>query len=249
MENIFLENIINKKLINNSNIIDNAINGLQIKGKKLIKNIVIGVTLCQEIIDFALLKNADAIIVHHGIFCKNDTFPIFGTKKKRLKKIINNNINLYAWHLPLDIHPRLGNNAQLANILSIKIYKIINPCIFFGKIKNSVNGKQLKQLLQKKINKKVIHFTSNYLEKKIKNIGLCTGSGHKFFELAIEEGIDAFISGEASESTIYISKERNVDFYSAGHHATEKGGILALGKWLKQKHSLNIDFFDFENPI
>ncbi|MDQ1237508.1 MAG: Nif3-like dinuclear metal center hexameric protein [Wigglesworthia glossinidia] len=247
--NINLEFDINQKLSNNLKIKDYAFNGLQIKGKKIIKTVIIGVTICQELIEFAILQNADAIIVHHGLFWNNNDEILYGTRKSRLKKILKNNINLYAWHLPLDLHPQLGNNAQFAKLLSINIDKILRPCIFFGTINYKIDCSQFKILLEKKLKRKILHFNTKNSSSEIKKIAWCTGSGHKFFETAIEEGIDAFISGEASESTIYIAQERSVHFYEAGHHATEIGGVKALGKWIKKKYQLKVIFFDFMNPI
>lgn len=247
--NTDLEFNINQKLSDNLKIKDFALNGLQVEGKKIIKKIIIGVSICQELIEFAILKRADAIIVHHGLFWNNENYVLYGTKRNRLQKILENSINLYAWHLPLDIHPEIGNNAQLANLFSINIKKILKPCIFFGTMQKPIDCYQFKTLLEKKLRHNVLHFKNKNSERKINKIGWCTGSGHKFFEMAIEENIDAFISGEASESTIYIAKERSVHFYEAGHHATEKGGIIALGKWIEKQYCIEISFFDTNNPI
>lgn len=244
-----LEFNINQKINNNLKIKDFACNGLQVEGKKIIKKVIVGVTACQELIEFAIFKKSDAIIVHHGLFWNHENCILYGTKKNRLKKILENNINLYAWHLPLDIHPKLGNNAQLAKLLSIDINKILKPCIFFGTMKNKIDCHKFKILLEKKLKRNVLHFQNKNAMLTIKKIGWCTGSGHKFFEMAIEENIDAFISGEASESTIYIAKERSVHFYEAGHHATERGGIIALGKWIQKKYCIETIFFDTYNPI
>lgn len=248
MNNINLEKIINKKLKSNS-FKDYIPNGLQIEGKSNIKKIITGVTACQKLLNYAVNQNANAIIVHHGYFWNNDSKLILGIKRKRLKTILINNINLYSWHLPLDCHYKIGNNAQIANKLNIKIIGKLNEIVFYGEIIKPLTPKELKKKIEEKLKNNVFYYGEKKSTKIIKKIAWCTGKGQKYLELAAKSGMDAFITGEASEETIHIASENLIHFYSAGHHATEKGGIIALGKWLSKKYNLNVKFIDIPNPI
>ncbi|MCR3754794.1 MAG: radiation resistance protein YbgI [Candidatus Westeberhardia cardiocondylae] len=248
MINIDLEYKINKK-INNNKFIDYVPNGLQVEGKREVKNIITGVTACQELIDKAVQNNADAIIVHHGYFWKNEYPCITGIKYQRLQKLLLHNINLYAWHLPLDMHSELGNNIQLAKKLNIINVNLLGKFAMQGELLTPCHG-----ILYKKYIKKILscfniwHFYEN-APKIIKKIAWCTGKGQEFIKLAIQKNLDAYISGEASEETIHVAKEGKINFYAAGHHATERIGIQALGNWLISKYNLNVNFIDIPNPI
>ncbi|BAP58590.1 Nif3-like dinuclear metal center hexameric protein [Candidatus Tachikawaea gelatinosa] len=249
MNNLQLEKIINQK-INKDCIKDYLPNGLQIEGRKTIKKIITGVTANQELINKSIELNADAIIVHHGFFWKNECPIIKGMKKKRLTDLLKNNINLYSWHLPLDIHPYLGNNKQLANLLNIKIGGNINTFVNWGTFKKAMDDNQLLQLIKEKLMRIPLHCKSKNASKLIKKVAWCCGKGQNFIDTVINFGnIDAFITGEVSEQTFHSVCESNLHFFSAGHHATEVGGIKALGQWLSRKYKLDITFINISNPF
>lgn len=247
MKNIELEKKINQYL-NINQYEDYTINGLQVEGKKEVKKIVTGVTASQELIKQSIKSKTDAIITHHGLFWKNELSSIVNIKKKRLKMLLCNDINLYCYHLPLDAHKIVGNNVQLAKIIKFKIKNFITPYLPITELKNPISGSELKYFLQKKLKKKPLHL-NNKKKKKIYKIAWCTGNGQKLLQKAAESGADAFITGEISEQTYHISKEMNIHFYAIGHHISEKFGIQALGIWLKKKYQFSVKFIDVHNPI
>ncbi len=246
MKNFFLEDIINKKLLSEK-YKDTVPNGLQIEGRETVKKIITGVTACQALLDKALFYNADAIIVHHGYFWKNESKYIHNIQRKRLKTILSNDINLYSWHLPLDIHPQLGNNAQIAKKLNICIKGNILPYVFWGVIKNKITGVDFAKKIEEKFKKYPIHLYEN-APFYINRIAWCSGKGQSFIKEACKFGIDAFLTGEISEETAHVAKEFGVHFFSLGHHNTEKDGIKSLGEWLHIEYDLNVNFIDIYNP-
>ncbi|MBL4940792.1 MAG: Nif3-like dinuclear metal center hexameric protein [Colwellia sp.] len=247
-----LEQFLNQ-LLKPEQIKDYAPNGLQIQGRDEITKIVTGVTASQALIDQAINEKADAIIVHHGYFWKNESYVIRGMKHKRIKALLDHDINLFAYHLPLDIHPTLGNNAQLANLLNIKVTgplelgKPLSVAIQ-GELPATCSGTELAQLINFKLNRNCLHI-SPPSNKPINSIAWCTGGGQDYIELAAEQGIDAFISGEVSEKTTHIAKEMDIHFFAAGHHATERYGVKALGAHLANKHNVEVVFIDIDNPV
>lgn len=247
MNNFFLEDIINKKLLSHQ-CNDIVPNGLQIEGVSTVKKIITGVTACQALLDEALVNNADTIMVHHGYFWNNESKYIHDMERKRLKTILTHDINLYSWHLPLDIHPQLGNNAQIAKKLNIVIKGNIGiPYVFWGILKNKMTGIELAIKIEKKFKKYPIHISEN-TPQYINRIAWCSGRGQSFIKQAYKFRIDAFLTGEISEQTTHIAKELGIHFFSLGHHITEKDGIKALGKWLCKKYNLNVNFVDIYNP-
>jgi len=170
-------------------------------------------------------------------------------KRKRIKTLLLNDINLYAWHLPLDVHSELGNNVQLAKELNIKINRTLHLLVLQGEFNIPIHHLELKRRLKCLLNRPIMHYYDANAPEKIKNLAWCTGSGQHFIELAANAGVDAFISGEISEQTIHIVREMKLHFYNAGHHATERGGIRALGEWLSTKHHFDVIFIDIDNPV
>ena len=226
-------------------------NGLQVEGKNEIKKIVTGVTASQALIDAAIEQKADAILVHHGYFWKGETQQITGMKKRRIGALLANDINLFGYHLPLDVHPEIGNNAQLAKLLDIEIEAglepVANSVAMKGRLKIPLSGEEFANKIAKVLNR--IPLTSLVRSAKIETIALCTGGGQGYIDLAAEQGIDAYLTGEASEQTIHSSREKNIDFFAAGHHATERYGIKALGELLAQEHGFDVTFIDIDNPV
>ena len=250
MNNIELEQLINQKL-SSDKINDYAPNGLQVEGKTKIKKIITGVTANQALIDYAISQNADAILVHHGYFWKSENPCIRGMKGKRIKALLVNDINLYGYHLPLDVHPELGNNAQLAKLLDIKnlqpLEKGAVSIPVWGELKEPMTGKDFAEKVEKVLNRKPLICIENG-PHLIRKIGICTGGGQGYIDLAAEQCCDAFITGEVSEQTIHSAREQGLHFFSAGHHATERYGIKALGEWLAKEYGFDVEFKDIDNP-
>jgi len=227
-------------------------NGLQVEGKAEIKKIITGVTACQALIDIASEENADAILVHHGFFWKGENQEIVSMKYNRIKALIENGINLYAYHLPLDVHPELGNNAQLAKLLEIIDRRPLEPWDKrsvgrVGKFEQVVSPEQLSSRIESVLSRKPLHIDGG--KKEIKSVAWCTGGGQDYITIAAEQGIDAFISGEISERTVHIAREMGIHYYAAGHHATERYGVQALGEWIKGELALDVEFVDIDNPV
>ena len=250
MNNLELEQLINQKL-SSDKINDYAPNGLQVEGKTEIKKIITGVTASQALIDYAIRQNADAILVHHGYFWKSENPCIRGMKGKRIKALLVNDINLYGYHLPLDVHPELGKNAQLAKLLDIEnlqpLEKGAVSIPVWGELKEPMTGKDFAEKIEKVLNRKPLICIENG-PHLIRKIGICTGGGQGYIDLAAEQGCDAFITGEVSEQTIHSAREQRLHFFSAGHHATERYGIKALGEWLAKEYGFDVEFKDIDNP-
>ena len=241
------------QLLKPEQIKDYAPNGLQIQGSEQITKIITGVTASQALIDLAIEEKADALLVHHGYFWKNESYIIRGMKHRRIKALIEHNINLFAYHLPLDIHPTLGNNVQLAKLLNIDVIGPLElgnalSIAIQGQLPEITSGGDLALLINEKLNIQCLHIPppSN---KKIKTIAWCTGGGQDYIELAAEQGIDAFISGEVSEKTTHIAKEMDIHFFAAGHHATERYGVKALGEYIAKEQGIEVIFIDIDNPV
>lgn len=250
MNNLELEQLINQKL-SSDKINDYAPNGLQVEGKTEIKKIITGVTASQALIDYAIRQNADAILVHHGYFWKSENPCIRGMKGKRIKALLVNDINLYGYHLPLDVHPELGNNAQLAKLLDIEnlqpLEKGAVSIPVWGELKEPMTGENFAKKIEKVLNRKPLICIENG-PHLIRKIGICTGGGQGYIDIAAEQGCDAFITGEVSEQTIHSAREQGLHFFSAGHHATERYGIKALGEWLAKEYGFDVEFKDIDNP-
>ncbi|HIF9312513.1 TPA: Nif3-like dinuclear metal center hexameric protein [Photobacterium damselae] len=252
MNNIQLERLLNDflspQLIN-----DYCPNGLQVEGKSEIKKIVTGVTACQELIDLAIAENADALLVHHGFFWKGEPAPLRGMKYHRIKALIENGINLYAYHLPLDVHPQVGNNVKLAQLLGIDIIGGLeqgNPhsIALYGELEQPLEASEFAARIAMTLQREPLYISGNQ-SQLIKTVGWCTGGGQDYIELAASQGIDAFISGEVSERTTHTAREMGIDYFAAGHHATERYGVKALGEWLAQEHGFDVQFIDVNNPV
>jgi len=241
------------ELLKPEQIKDFAPNGLQIEGSKSINKIVTGVTANQALIDIAIAEKADAILVHHGYFWKNESYVIRGMKHKRIKALLENNISLFAYHLPLDIHPTLGNNAQLAQLFDIETtgpLELGNPVsvAMQGVLNSPLTGDSLAKVINSKLHRKCLHIQAPS-NKVIKTVAWCSGGGQNFIELAAEQEVDAFISGEVSEQTTHIAREMDIHFFAAGHHATERYGIKALGEHITKELDINVVFADVDNPV
>ncbi|WP_099036433.1 Nif3-like dinuclear metal center hexameric protein [Lacimicrobium alkaliphilum] len=239
------------KLFSPDSIKDYCPNGLQVEGKTEIHKLVTGVTASQALIDEAITRQADAIFVHHGYFWKGEEQCVTGMKKRRLASLLAHDINLYAYHLPLDIHPGLGNNAQLARILDIQVtggLEAANPnsVAMRGRFNAPVTVAQLSERIALRLSKQPL--VEGNQDKPINTVAWCTGGGQGFIEHAAAQGIDAFITGEVSEQTIHTAREMGIAFFAAGHHATERYGAKATGEHLAGQLDLTVEFVDIDNP-
>ncbi|WP_018981685.1 Nif3-like dinuclear metal center hexameric protein [Salinimonas chungwhensis] len=238
-------------LLKPADIKDYCPNGLQIEGKDRIKRIVTGVTASQRLIDAAIDHDADAIIVHHGYFWKGEGAAITGMKKRRIKALLENDINLFAYHLPIDVHTTLGNNAQLGKLLNFETAKPhpdISPqgIVFEARLTTPISQKTLATQLENVLGKKPL--VEGDVDQPIATVAWCTGGGQSFIDKAAEAGFDAFISGEVSEPTIHSAREQQIHYFACGHHATERYGVKALGDFLHEKFGLDTTFIDIDNP-
>lgn len=251
MKNTDLETYLNN-LLAVPRFKDYAPNGLQVEGKREIRKIVTGVTASRALVDEAIRLQADALLVHHGYFWPGEPQAIRGMKGQRIRSLIQNEINLLAYHLPLDAHIHLGNNVQLGEKLGLTGIEPINPedpqcLIFHGYLPEPVPAVMLAGHIASVLKREPL--VSHHPENNLCHIAWCSGGAQNYIQQAIDYGVDAYISGEVSEHTIHTARENDVVFYAAGHHATERYGIKALGEWLQQQFSdLEVHFIDIDNP-
>ena len=226
-------------------------NGLQVEGKKEIHKVVTGVTANLSLIQKAIEKKADLILVHHGIFWKHRASTIQGVQYQRIKSLMSFDINLVAYHLPLDAHPHMGNNAQLAKLLGLKIEKSFDldgqPGLgMVGRLSKPKASDEFASFLEKTLGHTPLYTKGNL--ETIQTIGWCTGGAESYLETFQALGVDAYLTGEYSLAAIEYAKESGIAFFAAGHHATERYGIQALGEHLKKKFDLDVEYIDIPNP-
>ena len=174
-----------------------------------------------------------------------------GMKRNRLKALLANDINLLAYHLPLDCHPELGNNAQLASLLKLQELKPLSGfspegIVRTGMLPDAMFASELAQKLEAALGRSVLFSEGG--NQPIRSVAICTGGGQGYLQEVADAGIDAFITGEVSEQTIHVSREMGISFFAAGHHATERYGIKALGEHLANQFGIEVMFVDIDNP-
>lgn len=221
-------------------------NGLQVEGKSEIKKIVTGVTASMNLLQAAQQANSDAILVHHGYFWRGETLPITGIKKQRIAFLLQHQLNLFAYHLPLDMHPEIGNNVMLAKQLDLTVDSWVDM-LALSELKKAQTLSSFVELVEEKLNRKAVVIGD--LSRPIKRVALCTGAAQGYIEQAAAANVDVYLSGEISEQTVHVAREANVSYISAGHHATERYGIQALGAHLAEKFGINHEFIDCDNPV
>ncbi len=224
-------------------------NGMQVEGRAEVRRVVCGVSASQALVDAAVARGADALVVHHGWFWKSDDPTVRGHRKKRLAAMLAADINLYAYHLPLDAHAELGNNAQLAKRLGWTVTgRFADQDIGFlgepaaistvGAIAAALGG-ALSRAPQ------VIGDAA----RAVKRIAWCSGGAQDYFEQAVAAGADAYVSGEISERTVHLARETGVAYVAAGHHATERYGVMALAEHLARECALQCEYVEIDNPV
>jgi dinuclear metal center YbgI/SA1388 family protein len=212
-------------------------NGLQVEGRANINHLVTGVTASLELIEAAIEQNADAILVHHGYFWKGEAQPLTGYKGKRIKTLMQHDISLLAYHLPLDFHPTVGNNAQLGLRMGWLQTEQLDS-LWIGEVSAPCSVDNVLDELGEKIDSNPVH-----------RIAWCTGAAQSYIEQAAEAGVDLFISGEISEQTVHIARELGIHYIAAGHHATERYGVQALGQLIANRFSISHEYLEIENPV
>lgn len=224
-------------------------NGLQVEGAPEVAVLVSGVTACLALLEAAVEVGADTVLVHHGWFWKNEDMRVLGARRRRIKFILEHNLNLVAYHLPLDAHPELGNNAQLADKLGFVIDG------WFGEQQIAAHGHLTQATTLAALCENVGYALSRKPlfignpQQEVRRVGWCSGAAQDYLGQAIEQGVDAFLTGEISEQTVHLARESGVAFIAAGHHATERYGVQALGDELSRKFGIRHQFIDIENPV
>lgn len=224
-------------------------NGLQVEGRGEVRRIVAGVSASQALVDVAVARNADALLVHHGWFWRGEDGRVTGIRKARLQALLGNDINLLGYHLPLDSHPELGNNAQLAKRLGWIVEgrfaeqdmgwvgRTAAPCTLAALVND------VRSALQRE--PQVIGDGN----RQVSRVAWCSGGAQGYFEQAIALGVDVYLSGEISEQTVHLARESGVAYIAAGHHATERYGVQALAAHLAERFGLECEFVDIDNPV
>ena len=224
-------------------------NGLQVEGRSEVCKIVSGVTASMALLEAAHAAGADMVLVHHGYFWRNEDACITGIKRARLKFLLEHNINLTAYHLPLDAHIEFGNNVQLARVMGVTLdgWAGEQDMVAHGTLPDVLSLRQFAEHIKIKLQREPLIIGD--LDKPIKRIAWCTGAAQNYLDVAVGLGVDVYVSGEVSEQTVHLARESGVAYIAAGHHATERYGVQALGHHLAQHFSLGHSFIDIDNPV
>ncbi len=230
---------------------DHGPNGLQVEGRPLVRKLVTGVTASLALIEAAIAAQADAILVHHGLFWRGQDGRVTGWMKPRLACLLGHDINLLAYHLPLDAHPVLGNNAQLARVLGIALLppeqgRFGDQSLGFLGQRSMVDAQALAEHVAALLGRPVTLVAEP--DRRIERIALCTGGAQSYFESAIAAGADVFITGEISEPQAHYARECGVAYIACGHHASERYGVQAVGAFVAEQCGLAHQFIDIPNP-
>ena len=224
-------------------------NGVQVEGRAEVQRIATGVTASQQVLDEAIAWGADAVLVHHGYFWRNEDATITGIKKRRIAQLLRNDVSLLTYHLPLDAHAELGNNAQLGKLLGLVAQGRFGEqsIAWLGELERPQPLAQFAQQVAHDL-QRVPQIIGDGA-KTIRRVAWCSGGAQGYFEAAIAQDVDAYITGEISEQNFHLANETGVAFIAAGHHATERLGIQALGEHLAKQFGLEHRFFDQANPV
>ena len=236
-------------LLDTSHFRDYCPNGVQVQGRAKVRRIASGVTASQKMLEAATAWDADAIVVHHGYFWRNEDAAIVGIKKQRIAHLLRHDISLLAYHLPLDAHAELGNNAQLGQRLGFveqgRFGEQNIAC--YGELAQAQTLSKLAQNIAQDLQRTPQVIAEG--DPAIQRIAWCTGAAQGYFEAAVALGVDAFLTGEISEQNVHVARESGVAFIAAGHHSTERYGVQALGQHLAARFGIEYRFFDIDNPV
>lgn len=229
---------------------DYAPNGLQVEGRARIGTLVTGVTASLALVQAAVDRGADAVLVHHGYFWKGEDARVVGMKRARLALLMRHELNLFAYHLPLDAHPECGNNAQLGQRLGVTAGSPLEGAefgmIWRGGLASPVPAEVFAETVSQRLGRPLTLVSGG--SHPVRTLGWCTGAGQRFIEAAASAGLDAFVTGEISEQTVHVARELGIHFIAAGHHATERYGVQALGQHLAQHFGIKTEFVDIDSP-
>ncbi len=226
-------------------------NGLQVEGIEQIKVLVSGVTASLALIKAAIALNADALLVHHGYFWRGENPCLTGAKFERIKKLIDNKMNLFAYHLPLDLHPEWGNNAQLARVLELTVEGSFAEQGLASIGRATQPGLHtvgdFSRWVEEKLERKPLLIGAP--DQPLGRVAWCTGAAQNFLGDAVAIGASVYLSGEISESTVHLARESGVAYLACGHHATERYGVQALGQAVASQFGIAHHFVDIPNPV
>lgn len=237
------------QLLEISSFRDYCPNGLQVEGRHAVRKIATGVSASLDVLEAAVVLNADALIVHHGYFWRNEDARVVGVKRRRLDLLLRHDLSLLAYHLPLDAHAELGNNARLATLLGVQVAGQ------FGEQNVGFHGSLPEPLMLAEFARRVEDVLARQplvigdRDKPVQRLAWCSGGAQDYLRDAVALGVDAYLTGEASEHTVHLARESGVAFLAAGHHATERFGIRALGEHLAGRFGLDHVFIDSDNPV
>ena len=230
-------------------------NGLQVEGRSEIAHIIAGVTASEALLRVAVERGADAVLVHHGWMWRNEDRRMIGTRRARMALALKNDLNLYAYHLPLDAHSTLGNNAQLARVLGLTpalrddgAPQTCGPdnLVWLGAAQGVATLGQLGVRVAERLGRQPLVVGNPDLP--LTRVAWCTGGAQGMLGDAVDAGASAYITGEVSESTVHLARETGVGFIAAGHHATERYGVQALGQAVAERFGIKVEFVDIDNP-
>lgn len=238
------------KLLEPSRYSDYCPNGLQVEGRPGVARLVSGVSACQALVEAAIDHGADALLVHHGYFWKGEDPCLRGIKQRRIARLLEHGISLLAYHLPLDQHPDLGNNARLGDLLGLRASGNLGDggreCIgLVGDLQPTMSGLEFSERLAQVLGRRPLHIPA---QRPLARLAWCTGAGQGFIECAAAHGVDGYLTGEVSEQTVHLAREYGIHFFAAGHHATERYGVQAVGDYLARTLPLEHRFIDIDNP-
>lgn len=230
-------------------------NGMQVEGRSEVGHIITGVTASEALLRAAVERGADAVLVHHGWMWRNEDRRVIGTRRTRMALTLKNDLNLYAYHLPLDAHPTLGNNAQLARVLGLSPARRDDGApltcgqdglIWLGEASGLTSLGQLGERVAQRLGRPPLVVGDP--DQPLTTIAWCTGGAQGMMGDAVDAGASVYITGEVSESTVHLARETGVGFIAAGHHATERYGVQALGQAVAERFGVKVEFVDIDNP-
>ena len=224
-------------------------NGLQVEGRDDIARLVSGVTASVQFLEAAIDAGADAVLVHHGYFWRGEDARIIGPRRRRIALLIEHDISLFAFHLPLDAHDEVGNNAALARELDFSITGRFGEqdIGMHGEVRGAATLGDLAAHIEKRLQRKPL--VVGDVLRPVGRVAWCTGAAQGYVDDAARLGVDVYLTGEISEQTVHFARESGIAFISAGHHATERYGVQALGAHLAERFALDHRFIDIDNPV
>ena len=227
-------------------------NGLQVEGRPRIRRLITGVSACLELFEAARGAAADAVLVHHGIFWQGSPRVLTGMQYRRVRELIAGEINLLAYHLPLDRHPELGNNALAAaafGLVERRPFAVHQGLEigFKGRFEQEIPAAELRRRCAEVFGREPLAFLAG--PEQVASLGIVSGGAQREFHQAIAEGLDAYITGEVSEWVMNVAREEGVHYLAAGHYAPERLGVRALGEHLAERFGLEVEFVDVPNPV